>query len=160
MNSKTTTDTPKRIKLPRLLLVLLYDSLAIVGLLFLVGIIMLLARSGEATTAGDWWFRGYLVFSVFLYYAWCWNRGGQTLGLKSWRAKVVTMEGYSLNWQTALRRFLGSLLSWLPLGLGYWWILFDKEGLSWHDRLSGSQIILVPKEKKQKKEGKSAQTTN
>jgi len=155
MNSETATDTPKRIKLPRLLLVLLYDSFAIVGLLFLVGIIMLVARSGEATAAGDWWFRGYLLFSVYLYYAWCWNRGGQTLGLKSWKAKVVTMQGNSLDWKTALWRFLGSLLSWLPLGLGYLWILFDKEGLSWHDRLSGSQIILVPKEKKPEEEEKS-----
>ncbi len=152
MNSETATETPQRIKLPRLLLVLLYDSFAIVGLLFLMGIIMLLARSGEATAAGDWWFRGYLLFSIYLYYAWCWNRGGQTLGLKSWKAKVVTMQGHSLDWKTALWRFLGSLLSWLPLGLGYLWILFDKEGLSWHDRLSGSQIILLPKEEKPKEQ--------
>ncbi len=157
MNSKTAV-TPQRIKLPRLLLVLLYDSFAIVGLLFLMGIIMLLARSGEAVTSGEWLFRGYLLFSVYLYYAWCWNRGGQTLGLKSWRAKVVTMSGHSLDWKTALYRFVGSLLSWLPLGLGYLWILFDKEGLSWHDRLSGTQIILVPKEEKKKE--KSAQAAN
>jgi uncharacterized RDD family membrane protein YckC len=37
------------------------------------------------------------------------------------------------------------LLSWLPLGLGYFWILFDREGRAWHDRLSRTRVVLLPK---------------
>lgn len=143
-----TEQAAPRISFLRLLLVLIYDAFALIGLLFLMGIIMLVARMGEAVEPGNIGFNLYLLFSVYLYLAWCWGRGGQTLGLKCWRVKVVTQTGHSLDWRTAMKRFLASILSWLPLGLGYLWIIFDKEGLSWHDRLSGTQIIMVPKEKK------------
>ena len=144
-----TEQPPKRISFIRLLLVLIYDAFTLVGLLFLMGAIMLAARMGETVESGDIGFKLYLLFSIYLYLAWCWSRGGQTLGLKSWKAKVVTMDGYSLSWQTSLKRFLAAALSWLPLGLGYIWVIFDKEGRSWHDRLSGTQIIMIPKEKKE-----------
>jgi len=32
----------------------------------------------------------------------------------------------------------------LPAGLGWWWMLVDRERLAWHDRLSGTRIVLVP----------------
>jgi len=159
MSSTTQQNQAQRIKFFRLLLVLLYDSLALVGLLFLASIVMLLARMGEPVEPGTWWFNFYLIFTIYLYFAWCWhNRGGQTLGLKSWKAKVVTMEGEKLGWQISMLRFVGAILSWLPLGLGYLWMLFDKQGLTWHDRLSGSQIIMLPKEAK--KTSPSTQSTD
>lgn len=33
-------------------------------------------------------------------------------------------------------RILGLLLSALPLGMGFLWIFFDEDGLSWHDRIT------------------------
>lgn len=159
MNNTAEANPTPRIKFIRLLLVLLYDGLALVGLLFFASIVMLLARMGEPVEPGTWWFNFYLLFSLYLYFAWCWhNRGGQTLGLKSWKAKVVTMEGEKLGWQTSMLRFLAAILSWLPLGLGYFWMLFDKQGLTWHDRLSGSQIVMLPPAKKTAKKESSAQT--
>ncbi len=152
----STLNFPQRITLLRLLLVLLYDAFALIGLLFLVSTIMLVARMGEPVAPGTWWFDLYLIFATYLYFAWCWNRGGQTLGLKSWKAKVVTDEGFSLDWQTSLKRFLGAILSLLPLGLGYLWILIDKEGRSWHDRLSGTQVIMLSKAEIEKQKGKKS----
>ncbi len=151
MNTESTQIANKRVTFLRLLLILAYDILTLVGLLFLVSAIMLVARMGETVEPGNLWFNFYLIFSVYLYFAWCWHsRGGQTIGLKSWKAKVVTMNGESLNWQVSMLRFLGAIVSWLAFGLGYFWMLIDKKGLTWHDRLSGSQIVMLPKEEKKK----------
>ncbi len=39
-------------------------------------------------------------------------------------------------------RYLGYLLSALPLGLGFVWILFDKHRQGWHDKLAKTRVIL------------------
>jgi uncharacterized RDD family membrane protein YckC len=72
-----------------------------------------------------------------------WLRGGQTLGMRSWRIRLVTDSGQPVDGLTALRRLLAALLSLLPCGLGFIWILFDPEGLAWHDRLSRTRLVMV-----------------
>lgn len=37
-------------------------------------------------------------------------------------------------------RLSAMLLSLLPLGLGFLWVLFDENSLAWHDRLSGTYL--------------------
>lgn len=74
---------------------------------------------------------------------WCW--GGQTLGMRAWRLKVVRADREPLRWRDALKRHLAALLSWLAFGLGYLWILIDSEKLAWHDRLSNTRLVLTPK---------------
>jgi uncharacterized RDD family membrane protein YckC len=44
-------------------------------------------------------------------------------------------------------RFFAALLSWLPLGLGFLWQIWDPEHLAWHDRLSRTRIIYYPRRK-------------
>lgn len=34
------------------------------------------------------------------------------------------------------------------LGLGFLWILHDRDKLAWHDRLSETRLVLLPKAKK------------
>ncbi len=41
-----------------------------------------------------------------------------------------------------LLRYLGYLLSLLPLGLGFIWILIDDRNQGWHDKLSSTIVIL------------------
>ena len=41
-----------------------------------------------------------------------------------------------------LLRYLGYILSAIPFGLGFLWILFDNKNQGWHDKLSGTAIIL------------------
>jgi uncharacterized RDD family membrane protein YckC len=43
-------------------------------------------------------------------------------------------------------RFFAAILSWLPAGLGFWWQLWDKDKLAWHDRLSGTRLRHYPKQ--------------
>jgi uncharacterized RDD family membrane protein YckC len=41
-----------------------------------------------------------------------------------------------------LLRYLGYLLSSLPLGLGFLWILVDRRRQGWHDKLSRTVVIM------------------
>ena len=40
-----------------------------------------------------------------------------------------------------LIRYLGYYVSLLPLGLGFFWIGFDKRKQGWHDKLAGTLVV-------------------
>lgn len=90
----------------------------------------------------------YLLAICFLFYGGFWAHGGQTLGMRTWRMKLVGDDGGPIRWNIALMRFTYALLSWLCLGLGFLWILYDRDKLAWHDRWSGTQLVLLPKPSK------------
>jgi hypothetical protein len=68
-----------------------------------------------------------------------------TLGEIVLNLRVEKLDGGSLinDYGTAIVRALASLLSLLPLGLGFLWILFDPQRQTWHDKISGSVVVPV-----------------
>ena len=66
-----------------------------------------------------------------------------TLGEIVLNLRVEKLAGGSLigDYGTALVRALSSLLSLLPFGLGFLWILFDSQRQTWHDKISGSVVV-------------------
>jgi uncharacterized RDD family membrane protein YckC len=127
--------------LARRLAALLYDALLLAGLLFVFTLLLIFARGGRAIAAGSLWYEASLVGVAFAFCGLSWTRGGQTVGMKAWRIRVVARDGTSPDWPRATRRFFASWLSLLPAGLGYWWALVDRERCCWHDRLSGTRVI-------------------
>jgi len=121
----------------------LYDALLLLAVLFLATAIVLPLNAGEAFTAGQYFYPLYLLAISFVFYAWFWTHGGQTLGMRAWKIRLCDQQGLDVGWGRALRRFAAALLSWSCLGLGFCWCWFDKERLSWHDRLSGSLLVRV-----------------
>ncbi|MDQ4134428.1 MAG: RDD family protein [Actinomycetota bacterium] len=68
---------------------------------------------------------------------------GQTLGKKAVDIRVTRFADYGpLGWGTALLRHACSYLSQLVCLLGYFWMLWDSEKMTWHDKLS--QTVVVP----------------
>jgi uncharacterized RDD family membrane protein YckC len=65
--------------------------------------------------------------------------------MQSWGLRVALPDGQLLGYKSATLRFVTALVSWLPAGLGFLWQLWDKENLTWHDRLSGSRLTHYPK---------------
>ncbi len=125
----------------RRLAAIFYDLLLLLALLMVATSLITLPYGmpeGGALMAFQW-----LLFAIIplFFFTWFWWRGGQTLGMRAWRLKVVRMDGSPLCWGDALKRHFAALLSCLPLGLGFLWILFDPELLAWHDRLSGTRLI-------------------
>ncbi|MHA7113554.1 RDD family protein [Pseudomonas promysalinigenes] len=111
------------------------------------------ARMRELTEAGaldgDPLLSTLLLFALFGFFAKFWTHGGQTLGMQVWGVRVQNADGSAISLWQALLRFMVAIASCLCLGLGFIWSLFDKRRRSWHDIYSHTQLVRVPKPKKQ-----------
>jgi len=74
-----------------------------------------------------------------------WRLGGQTLGMRPWRLRVVAANGRDAGWRALLVRYAVGNLSLLLGGLGFWWAWWDRDGLTWHDRASGTRMRRLAK---------------
>lgn len=129
-------------RLPRRLAAIVYDSIVLIGLLFLAAIPPTLVYGGATT--GSWptlFMRVYLLAVAFAFFGGFWTLGGQTIGMRAWRVRVVRVDGSGIGWRDALVRFAVAALSWAAAGAGFWWSLFDRQGLTWHDRASDTRLV-------------------
>jgi len=143
-------DTPLHTRrfssLLRRLASILYDLLVVSAVLLIAALpVVLLAQETLSTRPGRLLFQGYLLSVVFVFFGWFWVHGGQTLGMRAWRLQLTNTAGGGVSWKQAVLRFGAALLSWLPAGLGFLWVLMDREGCAWHDRLSGTRLQSVAK---------------
>jgi len=103
---------------------------------------------GEKIQWGHW---NWLVFigwlsCMFSFYCFFWKKTGQTLGMRAWRMRVIGAED-SLTLKQCLLRCALALPSLLLLGLGYVWLWFDPQRITFHDRFSNTRVIVLPKDK-------------
>jgi len=78
---------------------------------------------------------------------WFWLNGGRTLGMRAWHLKIVSESDQAITVKQALLRLCFAPLSFLPFGLGFWFCWIDPQGLSWHDRLSKTRLVLDRKKR-------------
>lgn len=144
--SPTLPPPPAPAGLLRRLAAMLYDGLGLFGVLVVGGALVILPAGmvfGYSIPPHGLGFRLYLLAIILGYFTWPWVKGGQTLGMRIWRLRVVRLDGSGLRPRDALLRFAAALLSWAALGLGFLWAWLDPEGLAWHDRLSGTRLVSV-----------------
>ena len=141
-----------------------YDGLLLIALFFVVtAAIVAIRQSGVPSGSGALQF--VLAGTAWLYFAWCWVHGGQTVGMRAWKVRVVDRQGSAgarIGWGRASLRFGAAWLPALPLaqipagvawqiaagiacaafvaGFGAAWV--DRDGRCWHDSLSGTRLIL------------------
>ncbi|HYP17976.1 MAG TPA: RDD family protein, partial [Opitutus sp.] len=84
-----------------------------------------------------------LMFAV--YCALLWGLKGTTVGGIICGLKLVRLDERPLDWPTAIVRVLGGFLSLVAAGIGFIWVAFDDQKQSWHDKIAGTTIVLVPK---------------
>lgn len=126
---------------------MLYDGLLILALLFLATLPFIALRGGEPVEGnGNLLYQVVLVLVIYAFFVGFWMRSGRTLGMQSWRLQLETTAGGAINFTSANIRFFAAMVSWLPAGLGFLWSLWDKDRLTWHDRLSRTHIVYYPKE--------------
>ena len=143
-------NAPVRAGLLRRLAAMLYDVLLLVGVLMVATALFLPLTGGEAVFSGrnpvlEWVYRAALLALIVGFFGVFWTIRGQTLGMASWRLRVEREDGALLGWGDAVRRLGWALVSLLPLGLGFLWILLDPGRRAWHDRLSGTRVVVLPK---------------
>ena len=125
---------------------ILYDALLVLALLFLTTIPFVAIRGGEPVAAeGNLIYQVCISLVIFLFFTGFWSRTGRTLGMQSWGLRVETADGKIPSFAKASIRFAAAILSWIPLGLGFFWQLWDKDKLTWHDRISGTRLRHYPK---------------
>ena len=133
--------------LTRRVAAMLYDGLLILALLFLATLPFIGFQGGEPVEGSEnLLYRLVLSLVIYSFFVGFWVRSGRTLGMQSWRLQLETMNGDDVSVKTATIRFFAALVSWAPAGLGFLWSLWDKDSLTWHDRISGTQIVYYPKE--------------
>ena len=124
----------------RQLAAMIYDSLLIFALVFVVVAVSIAFNQGEAIEN-----RAVIYFCIFLvvlaFYGWFWSKSGQTLGMKVWRIRIVSELGGNPNWSISILRIIFAILSIACFGMGYWWRLFKP--YTWHDRLSQTKVVDV-----------------
>jgi uncharacterized RDD family membrane protein YckC len=82
------------------------------------------------------------IFVIF-YYVFFWWLAGQSIGKAVMGIKIVPNRGGKMTFTRSLLRFVGYIISALPLGLGFWWVLFDDRRLAWHDHLANTCVVYL-----------------
>ena len=156
------TSTQINAGLFRRLAALTYDLFLVVAIWFgvagLAVLLNVLISGGEALPVwvAQWILFPALIGSTFLFYYWFWTHGGQSLGMRAWRLKVIsdTVSDSDKNphqiaslkpnlRQCALRFFIGFFSG----GLGLVFCLFSKDKKSLQCKLSQTRVIVLDKEK-------------
>jgi uncharacterized RDD family membrane protein YckC len=158
----------------RRLAALVYDGLLLLAVLFLGTLVLLPLSGGEAITpqdAGPWehLYRAWLVLLVAGYFGISWIRRGQTLGMMSWKIRLVRVDGSGFRWVHALSRLgvglamvvaaaiglrllghetsparmlLGAVLL-LPALLNYLLVYIDPHRRTLLDRWTGTRVVRI-----------------
>lgn len=142
----TTTATPAG--LGYRLMAGIYDLLILLCLCFIAAALAVALTGGALDThtlAGKLLVQiPALVFSA-AYLVLSWKRGGQTIGMKPWRLRVVTADGTPPDIAHALLRFGVMPVSLAAFGLGFAWALLDRDKRTWHDIAAGTLLVRVAK---------------
>ena len=161
-----------------------YDALLIIALNAVVGAILIgIATPDEApasqqATVLSANFRQLVLFPVmvlttWLFYGYFWRKQGQTLGMQTWRIRVIRPDGSLLGWGDSFGRCAAAMILPAVCGLtayvlyrspglfmislafgfagNYLWAFLHGRGVAWHDMLSRTVVIRVPPETSPKK---------
>lgn len=147
---------------------MVYEMLLLCAIWMLAVLIYLLATGNAETPAAQYSLKAFLFVVTGLYFCWSWIDSGHTLAMKTWRLRVVHPLQTRLTWPTAIKRYL---LAWgwfapalivcalfditsksgfaiaLATGMAAWaaTALLDTRRRFLHDRLCGTEVILLPK---------------
>lgn len=90
----------------------------------------------------NWFVVSCVIAAFFMYF---WVKAGRTLGMQAWRLRVQQANASNITVRQACIRLIGAVISMACCGIGYLWILYDRQNRSWHDIWSSTQIVVLPK---------------
>ena len=146
---------------------IVYDVLAVVAIVMVVGLLAQMATGGrlfdEHGRMLTWWYQPLQGVVVGAYFLLSWTRGGQTLGMRPWRIRVTDAEGAPAGWPRGLVRLIVAALPltlvliypltslkaalWAPV-VGWLVLLLpalvDRRRRAIHDMVAGTEIRRLP----------------
>jgi len=127
------------------LLALAYDLLPMIPLLFAVSGLFLWLNGGHTVEHQPLlqWAEFLVAWTlVGLYFVVSWRRGGQTMGMRPWRLRVVAADGAPAASSKLWLRYAVAIFTF---GLGLLWALFDRERRALYDRAAGTAFVRLAK---------------
>lgn len=133
---------------------LVYDTLILLALSFLYGATITTIAVQQGSTPQEYqpmfqtplFLMGW-VLCLLSFYCWFWHKSGQTLGMRTWRLKLIQdkKSAQTPTWGQCLLRSLISPPAILLFGLGYWYSLINKDKNSLQDKLTKTRVIIIKK---------------
>jgi uncharacterized RDD family membrane protein YckC len=78
---------------------------------------------------------------IYFCYFWSSYGKGQTVGMRALNIRVVKTDGTYLDVVGAFLRYVGMVISIIPLFLGLIWVAFDAQKQGWHDKIAGTYVV-------------------
>lgn len=120
----------------RRLLAFLYDCFLLIALFFAVTAVALFLNDGKAIESVLYKLTLLPIAGVF--FVWFWKNGGQTLGMRAWRIKLVNNEGSAAGWTQCTLHFVFGVVFF---GFTYLFMLLNRQQSALHDHLSNTRIV-------------------
>ena len=152
----------------RRLAALPYEGLLLLALIVIATFPVAGLKGATLSGVPHVFFQAYLICVVAVYFTWFWRHGGQTLAMKTWRFRVVDIQGGELTLKLALLRFAIALMfygpacvgvvllffpdrvspvitmwAFLPMAATILWACHDADGPFLHDRMAGTRLVDV-----------------
>ena len=150
------------------LLCMIYDAVLLFGITFSAVFVFKFATQRFDDALMHRWLQLFLFIVIGMYFTYVWGRKGQTLAMQAWHLKIVTKDNNPITFKQACIRYCGAWMWFLPalilcdvLGIHHWdsimliilvgmvaWamtVFLDENRQFLHDKLAGTQIILLPK---------------
>jgi uncharacterized RDD family membrane protein YckC len=107
----------------------------------LLGVVNVILRAILGTSGGS----GVGILLSLAYYTYFEGGSkGQTPGKAALGIRVVDLSGGgSIGYGRAFIRWIGRFVSAIVFLLGYFWMLWDKERQTWHDKFANSVVVPV-----------------
>ena len=118
-----------------------YDIFLVIALWFLFGFIFL-GLFKLFSYSDDFFPPSFGITIIVLttagYYSYFWSYGRNTLGMSTWGHQIISADGKTITFKTALYRFL----LYLSLSIiGFSWALFNKQNKTLPDKMLGLVVI-------------------
>ena len=128
----------------RIVAATVYDSLLMLGVWFLVGSLALGIKfvfTGEVSSLNPVAGMSLVILSTWLYFAMFWIYGGKTLGMSSWKLRIISQNGNQISIVQTVIRFLSNIFTILLAGIPLFLRQINKDNRSLSDLLSKTSII-------------------
>ncbi|MEJ2213819.1 MAG: RDD family protein [Gammaproteobacteria bacterium] len=129
-----------------------YDSVLLIAIVlvavsvFTIGVEIIAGKNTSTEILKTPWikfiYQLYLFAVAALFFIWFWSNGGQTLGMKVWKLRLVNSNNQPLSYRQASLRLFMLVITCLPMGIGFIWMLFSKNRQTLYDRWSATHMVV------------------
>lgn len=118
---------------------IIYDALLVLAILIVMSI-PFFSFNVEENNLLKITMQVYFYFIIQYFFVWFWVNNEGTLGMKTWKIKIVCNNGEKISYKKAIIRFNIAIISILFFGLGFLISFFRKDKKCLHDIISKTSL--------------------